>query len=255
MPGGLKQKINKMKSLQILSTALIMLAFTACKKDSNPTPATQPVSLIKTVTSSTNGAAATSNTYEYNADKTINKTKYDDGGYCNFIYSGQTVVADCYDKNGIATVKFNYNLNGAGLLSTLTLSTSASTIYYYDFNNAKQLVHATAKNNGVLQSEYFYKYNSDGNKITDSLISSNGTAINHYTYYTNKVSTTEQRNYGQPFYGVGNKNCVENTTLISTGGVTTLSPYGVPVLDAAGHIAQTSYTYYGNNTVTSYTYQ
>lgn len=243
-----------MKSLQTLTAVLIVVSFSACKKEKTINPPAAVI-LVKANTTSTNGAAATTNTYEYNADKTINKIKYDDGGYCNFIYAGQTVVADCYDKNGIASVKFNYNLNSAGLLSTLTLSTSASTIYYYDFNNAKQMVHATSKNNGVLQSEFFYKYNNDGNKITDSTISSNGTAINHYTYYTDKVSTTEQRNYGQPFYGVGNKNCVENTTLISTGGVTTPSPYGVPVLDAAGRIAQTSYTYYGNNTVTNYTYQ
>lgn len=244
-----------MKSLQILSAALLVLTFTACKKDKNATAATQPVSLVKTVTSSTNAAAATTSTYEYNADNTIHKIKYDDGAYCNFIYAGQTVVADCYDKNGIATVKFNYNLNSAGLLSTLTLSTSASSIYYYDFNTASQLVHATIKSNGMLQFESFYKYDNDGNKSTDSTISPSGTAINHYTYYTDKISTTEQRNFGQPFYGAGNKNCVKYTTLTSTGGVTTISPYGVPVLDAAGRIAQTSYTYTGNNTITGYTYQ
>jgi len=243
-----------MKSLQILTAILMTLALSACKKDKNPTPAPQPVSLVKSVATSTNGAAATTSTYEYNADKKISKIKYDDGGYCNFIYTGQTVVSDCYDKNGISTVKFNYNLNSAGLVTSLTLSTSVSTINYFDYNAAKQLVHTTVKNNGVVQSEYFYKYNSDGNKITDSLISTNGTSINRFEFYTDKISTTEQKNFGQPFLGAGNKNCVKTIMLKGTGGLTTFSPYGVPVMDAAGRIAQTSLTYFANTSVYNYTY-
>lgn len=243
-----------MKSLQIFSAALILLSFSACKKDKTISTPALPVSLVKTMATSTNGAAATISTYEYNADKKIQKINYDDGAYCNFIYAGQTVVADCYDKHAVATVKFTYTLNAAGLVSTSTTNLSPNTISSIDYNAAGQRSYQVTKVNGVVSSEYFYKYNNEGNKITDSLISANGTAINQYEYYTDKISTTEQKNLGQPYWGAGNKNCVKNITLISTGGLKTFSPYGVPVLDAAGRIAQASLTYNGNTSVYNYTY-
>lgn len=247
-----------MKSTLIIAAFFLFFSNVSCKKSDNPPPPPPPppgkVSLIKEVSTSVNGATATINSYEYNTDNKIKHIKYGDGSYCNFIYSGQSVIADCYDKNAVASVKFTYTLNAAGLVSNVVYNTAPNVMSTFDYNAAGQQVHGLSKDNGTVTAEFFYKYNSNGNKITDSVIKPGGTAINKYEYYTDKNSTTEQVNLGQPFFGTTNKSCLKKIILIAVDGTVTQSPYGVPELNVAGNISKISIVYYGNTSVYSYTY-
>ncbi|CAN5505070.1 hypothetical protein BH11BAC3_BH11BAC3_32410 [soil metagenome] len=245
-----------MKTLSVIAIAAIVCCFTACKKNDTPAPVIVPVVVpkVKTVSSTANGVVEAPSLNEYDSMGRLIKITYSDGAYCTFNYAAQVVTNDCYNAANAFVVKTTYGLNAQGLVATAVTSNSSTVTTEFKFDGTRQMASQVTKDKGLVTSANYFEYDHSGNRIKDSLVTINGAYINTYDYYLDKISTTEQINFGRSIFGTGNKNCLKRIILKDIQGNTTVSTYSVPQTDAAGRISTTEFDYNGSVVTTTFTY-
>jgi len=230
-----------MRQLMNISLALLVLSFAACKKADVGAPV--PVlPKVKTFTIMDGAAIINSATIEYDNLGRRSKQTFKDDSRFDFTYTGNTMLQEQFNSSGATQSKYNYILNAEGLAESYYNLATPKVIYYQTFNSAKQMVLEITKNIGVKTFEVHHFYDNTGNNIKDSVLHVNGTTIRTYEYYTDKISTITNSNYGTKYDGVSSKNSLKKVTVKSPLNVITITDYSVPELDAKGKVIKQSYT-------------
>lgn len=241
-----------MKKQQIIVLiALVSLSWYSCRKDKNETPApvNQPPanSRIKTW-----GNANSVQSLEYNSAGNI--VKYITAGKAipdyTFDYNGNLIYAKRYNPNGSLSEDKTLTLNANGLVTEVFNTLTPSDLIKYEYDAEGHAVKQTNYNNGNVNTTTRLHY-LNGNLVSDSTFSSSGTFSHarHYEYFTQVISTTEFPNFGEGFWGKGNKNALKKTTYINGNGtVAGTQVYMMPELDNLLRIKKTAYQSNGAGT-------
>lgn len=239
--------MKKFSSIIVCSASFLLLI--SCGKETvDPVPSA-PVSGYRV--KQLNYPTGTKN-FNYDGSGKITLASYANGYRLEFTNSPSTIVEDSYNNSNSLLQKTTHNLDGDGLVSTVTNNLNLPLISYYYFNDEKQLVSQVNKENGVKTRETWYTY-AGGNLVMDSTQDGGWWRTNKYEYYTNINSTIESPNFGTGYYGKGSKNALKKHIYEVQGSSPVIKNYSIPVLDNLGRIIQTSYTISGGSPVV-YTY-
>jgi antitoxin component YwqK of YwqJK toxin-antitoxin module len=201
-------------TLLIFITVLI----SSCKKGDTIPAIPQPVQPAdcRIKTSQVTGSTTT---YDYNPDHSIKKITFAGGNWADYVYSSNTLVVTTYNASGGVISFVTYNLNANGLAASYWFNNDPSLLYTTTYDSEKQRTKTILSRNGSLLAEVFFYY-SNGNLIKDSLqYTGAGWETNVYDFYTDKVSTTENINFGKHFLSPGNKNCLKTQIRTSSTGI------------------------------------
>ena len=176
------------------------------------------------------------------------------GSWFDFTFSGSSMIAELFNTNGASANKSTYILNAYGAAVSYYPNTSPTIVTNLTYNTANQPLTQITNNNGTIDRQEYYTYDNAGNRITDSLIQVSGTTIRTYEYYTDKISTISNINFGDYADGAGNKNCLKKVTSKSPLNVLTATTYSIPEMDAQARVTKQSYTTGGATTDYLYTY-
>ncbi len=182
-----------------------MSILVACKKNSNViVPEPIPVVVIpkiKTITTPTN---VVTHTYDTQGrlillTNTSNNSKYE------YTYANNTVTSNYYVGATLNTTKV-LDLNADGLVIKESYTFPVINIPYktnYTYNANKQrvaVIYSNTLNTDVTTYTNFYTGNTlDSAHTTNS--SNNDITRSYYSYYTDKISTTNSKNRGSLFVG------------------------------------------------------
>jgi len=244
-----------MKSILSISFAILLLA--SCKKttveQTQPTP-TVVTPKIKTV--SISNATTTLNTvaYEYDNAGRIAKLTYANGNSVKYSYSTNMVTTESFTAAGVSDGKTTFNLNADGLAIKYFSNAAPATVTHFTYNTAKQLLTEITENGFETTYQLYHTYNADGNKIADSIVNGQISTTKKIDYYTDKISTVENLNYGIRFYGMPVKNCPKKSSLkLSTSNYVS-TDYSIPETDTLGRITKYTHTSQGVTYTYVYTY-
>lgn len=242
-----------MKKKFLLITAMLSALFwISCKKDNggvNPPPGNQPPANSKIKTWGTaNGVQS----LEYNAAGNIVKEITAGKAIPNYTYdyNGNLIYAKRFNPDGSLSEDKTLTLNANGLVTEEFNALIPSQIIKYEYNAEGYVIKQTNFGNGSINTITLHHY-QDGNLVSDSTFSSSGTLSHarHYEYYTQVISTTGFSNFGEGFWGKGNKNALKKTTYINGSGIATgTQVYIMPELDNLFRIKKTSYQTNGAGT-------
>ena len=200
----------------------------SCKKESHQPPPPQAPK-IKTVT-----AGKDIRNYFYDDKGRVTKIMLVLYGRNEYAYTDTGVVISYYDTTGKSTGKIVYKLNGRGEMISNTSSFSPSSQNSYQYTSAGQLLSATSilplSGGGSNRWDYHYYYTgSNLDSIISTFNNAGGSNTYYDEYYTDKINTIGNDNYGQSFLGMSSKNPVKLARDIGSSG--------------PGNYPQTSYTY------------
>lgn len=248
--------MNYIKFLFTFFTAILI--FSSCQKEIY-SDSDESLSLrVKTYTEdlATPGSGNDVNTYNLSydsQDRIISLASVDPAGV-KFLYqynSDKTYTLDVYSSNDV-TIHAIYFINNVLLVdSSLQYNLYDTTTEKYVYNSLKQLTvkkiyEYTAATGSVLSATHYYKYDLNGNLISDSTES----GVTTYTFYDNLLNSTT---LGQSYF-IKNKNLIKTTTLTTGSGTFTtnhtytfdnknrLSTERVEASD--GEVLIKTYTYY-----------
>ncbi|HVU58422.1 MAG TPA: hypothetical protein VHD83_25350 [Puia sp.] len=211
----------------ILLSIVGVLLFIACKKDNHDaTPPPVPkIPLIKTVFAMA-GSDSDLRTYSYDAQSRVTKIVYSLYGTGRYAYTDTGIVYTFYNLNDSLTSTTVYKQDAHGKAISFLESTSPSDIFTSTFNSDGQLSTSTEVRTLTGQpvrtwaTTFHYT-----NKNLDSSIevytyngTSNASPTYYDDYYTDKISTIGNDNYGQGWLGSGSKNPVKAARDIGTSG-------------------------------------
>jgi len=185
------------------------LLMAACKKDDQKAPSPPPIPKIRTVSSGND-----LRTYTYDSKGRVTRIVYSLYGRDEYAYSGSTVTRKFYDLADTVTSVMVYILDANGRATGYTSPSSTSDVITYTYNADGQLstgnTHRTLAGEPERNWHYTYHYT---NKNLDSIVityTDGGSPTASYTYYdeyyTDKVSTIGNDNYGLSFLGAGSRN-------------------------------------------------
>lgn len=189
----------------LLSLLVLILAFSACKKNNDEPVLTNPSLLIKTATQYQDGKVTGTTAYEYDNLGRIAKVSYNAGRYEKYSYVSNALILKEVYNNVINHYTDTLHLNDQGLVIAVNQSAA------YEYDGEGYLVKST-----VLRDKYTYLTLNvvvDGNilestSITDSL--GHITDISNYKYDYNTTppvsNTIGNENTGMAFWGKNWKN-------------------------------------------------
>ena len=217
--------------LILLSIGLTLLV-ASCKKDDQKATSPPSIPKIRTVSSGND-----LRTYTYDSKGRVSRIVYSLYGRDEYSYSGNTVTRKFYDLADTITSAMVYTLDANGRVAGITSSPSSNDVNAYSYNGDGQLsaynITRTIPGDPVRIWNYVYHYTS---KNLDSIVTTytdGGGPAFSYTYYdeyyTDKISTIGNDNYGLSFLGSGSKNPVKTARDIGH--------------DSQGYYPQTTYQY------------
>jgi hypothetical protein len=253
----------KFKSFINAVIAIMLLAFTSCKKETINSP-TPPVSTeSKKLAKLTDGF--TTYLYEYNADRTIKSYSWGNGVLkMVFEYQPNKLINTLYEGsvrkgliiytliNGIAQKVNGEYYDAAGIVTE-----SNETIYTY--NAQGKISKASYVKNGTGNGVDQYTYNANGNLLKSEAIDKNGIMYSQTEYEYDLTLVDKSGPVGQ-FFGSANgsvfpkyaKNLVKKQTITSAAGTTV---YNITrTMDAAGYELTVTYTNSGNGSASTTVY-
>lgn len=240
-----------MKSIVSIAVAILLLA--SCKK-TDVVQVTEIVPKIKTFKISNGTTVLNSVAYEYDNYGRVATLTYANGNSIKYGYSTNVVTTESFTSAGVSDGKTTFNLNADGLAIKYFNNAAPATVTHFIYNTAKQLLTEITENGVENTYQLYHTYNPDGNRIADSIVNGQISTTKKFTYYTDKISTVENPNYGFSMYGLPNKNCPKQTSLkVSTSNYKN-TDYNMPEADAQGRITKQTYTSQGVTYTNLYTY-
>ena len=208
------------------------LLLAACKKDDQKAPSPPSIPKIRTVSSGND-----LRTYTYDSKGRVTRIVYSLYGRDEYAYSGSTVTRKFYDLADTVASTMIYTLDANGRATGYTSPASTYDVITYSYNGDGQLsayhITRTIVAEPVRNWDYAYHYtnrNLDSIVITYTDGGSPAVSYEYYDeYYTDKISTIGNDNYGQSFLGSGSKNPVKAARDIGH--------------DSQGNYPQTTYQY------------
>jgi hypothetical protein len=235
----------------ILFIAIISIAFSACKKKNDETPAVPKLktSIIPDVLN----AEVDTATYSYNSDGTVLQIATPAGAKHLFSYNGNMVTDISYDNAGGVSETSTYYLNTQGMADSMVEGISSYRYrYIYDVNGFKTIQKFYGPSNSLAG---IINYTNDGSNISDVYYVDgvgNVTTTFHYTFYTDKLNTVGNANKGMSFLGKSSKNTT-NVSTLTTGGNTSISTSS-STYDSQGRVTSTSFYSAGGSLFATNTY-
>ncbi|MGE5109192.1 MAG: hypothetical protein ACM3H8_16760 [Sphingobacteriales bacterium] len=255
-------KLNN-SSFFLLLCIGISLFVSSCKKDNAATSQPQLFqgvhSRIKTETGSNS-----SNNYFYDDKGRQIKRTSSYGLRYEYSYTDTSIVLVTYNATSPIDTAI-YKLDTVTGLVTKWTDVYPGSFDTYTYNSNKQILTdqktTVYPNNTNTKSEYRYFYNSSNN--LDSIVdnhdigtASSGTYVYHYDeYYTDKINTTGNENFGQLFFGKSSNNLLKTYRITNNAGVTTSYNYDY-TFDSQNRVIKEVVTQIGTTTryETTYTY-
>jgi RHS repeat-associated protein len=207
------------------------------------------------VTASTNALGSFTYTYVTNTAR-LSKASMPNGVTNTFDYwdnSEDQRLKQILNKSGASTIsKFDYTYDDEGQIRTWTQQrdSSVTNTYTFGYDNADQLTSAVLKNtgSGVIQKEYFYTYDKAGNRTSEQIDASVGTA----TYNANNQLTSTSGGGKVRFKG-----SVNEPATVTVGGASAFVTNNQFMADITLNSGSTNVTvsaqdYSGNSTNASY---
>ena len=240
----------------ILSISFVLLLFASCKKSKNdfPAPTGPATAKVKTLVMSKGIAIINAAAYEYDNSGRVSKVTYKDGNSLKYNYTSTMVTTESFTSAGISDGKSTFTLNAAGLATTYFDNADAATVTNFTYNTAKQLVSAITVNNDEMTNQLYHKYDAAGNIMADSIFTGKVYTSRKIDYYTDKISTIENPNFGINFYGVANTNSPKQSSLKISTSTYTHVDFNIPETDSQGRIIKSVYTTQGSTYTIAYTY-
>lgn len=251
-----------MKKYFLSLSIIFAICFGACKKDNTVTPSPGPGNGIPPANSKVKTAVTGNSqvTYEYNQDGSISKIASNGKPWYDFQYFTDSVIQVQYLSNGSIGEKIHIIFNSDKLATEYWNENYPYIKVKYEYNPDKSMKYKKNFDHDLPSTITAYTF-KNGNLVKDSTYNVNGQPnySRTYEYYTDKISTTEQTNFGSYFWaGFSNKNPLKKITYINdiTGSITSGSQYEEPKTDALHRISKITYTPSGSSspTVTDYTY-
>lgn len=240
-----------MKSL--ISISLSILLVTSCKKV-DEVKVTAVVPKIKTFKISNATTTINTVTYEYDNNGRITKLTHANGNTLKYAYAANMVTTESFTAAGILDGKTTVNLNADGLAIKYFNNAAPGTVTHFTYNTAKQLLTEITVNGVETTYQLYHTYNADGNRIADSIVDGQISTTKKIDYYTDKLSTIENPNYGISMYGLPNKNCIKQSMLKVSTSTFIPTTYSIPETDAAGRITKSIAISQGVTYTSLYTY-
>jgi hypothetical protein len=215
----------------ILFPFVLIVVLVSCKKDHTVPPPPGPK--IKTEWSGDDVR-----TYTYNSKGNVSQIVMSLYGKYDYAYTDTGIVVSFYDTTGAFKGKTIYKLDANGRAASSYNTYAASDKVNYTYTAAGQLLSSTTvrtlpgQPTRIWASSYYYT-NNNLDSVTGNY--NNGSTVTHSVasrydeYYTDKVSTFGNDNFGQAFLGVSSKNPVKAARDIGA--------------DSQGNMPQTNYSY------------
>jgi hypothetical protein len=201
-----------MKTALLSLFALAMVLLACNKEDNDPQTQEESVHKISCVISASPGIIPDTMWYQYDSKGRLTKETYTYKSYDTYEYGASQVTVKKYSKTNEQTGTIIYSLNSKGFVSSFS-SDDGSFQYTekneYDSNGLLNKVTSASVN---YADTAFYKYES-GNMVQQISINwHNGVKsvdTSTYTFYTDKTSTIENKNYGLKYQSNLNKDLIK----------------------------------------------
>jgi YD repeat-containing protein len=243
--------------MNLLKFALVLLLcgfLFSCEKNDSIEPIDPAPDEIPKIKTETDGTYFGTHTYDALGRRI--EENYADGWKTIYKYEDYKVTCDSYREDGTYYQTFTYLLNEKGLCISFHENLyGRTTTYQYD-NNDRRIYRYTTDGDGSAFQEGFFFYEGDNlAKDSTSYFGDDKKIVVTYEYFTDIESTLSNANSGKLFLGKDNKNPFKRVTRTSTGNSPHVYNYAIPLLDADGHIIETSYSLNGGTGYTTqYTY-
>ena len=239
----------------ILSISIAFLLLASCKKTRVEQHA-PTVAIPKVKTFSISNANTTLNkvAYEYDNAGKIIKLTYANGSSIKYSYAANLVNTESFTPAGIPDGKTTFNLNADGLAIKYFNNAAPATVTHFTYNTSKQLLTEITENGVEPTYQVFHTYNANGNKIADSIVNGQISTTKKIEYFTDKISSTENLNFGINIYGVAVKNCPMKSTLKVSTSSFIITEYSLPETDDQGRVTRQTLTKQGVTYTNSFTY-
>jgi hypothetical protein len=239
-----------MKNLLFIMLAAATL--TACSKNNDDQPV-NPVDGSEKVKKAVYESGPEFDSYVYDGAGRLKTRTSETGAKTEYEYQPGKVIQTLYNSDGSLNRVYTYGLDANGLAATETRSLQPDFLETRVYNSDNQILKSTWNiGSNVNVSEHFY---SNGN--CDSVrYSSNGNwdMTNKMTYYTDRLNTLDNSNFGRHFWGKGNKNLAKTGQYhYPDGSKGTLEEYAYE-FDAKGRVLKKHSIEGGDTYTTTYDY-
>ncbi len=241
-------------------TLALALTWVSCQKnkdDIQPPVVNQPPagSKIKTRT-----VGASVITYEYNGAGNVIKASTAGKAFPDYTYdyNGNTINMKHYQADGSVSEDVTIILNAKGLAIEHANALTPAKTFKYEYDDQLRMVKLFRYINGTVDNFTSFTY-KEGNMVNDSTFNSAGNYSHgrDYEYIPGIISTTEYDNFGESFWGIGNKNALKKVTYKNVSeGITGTQVYLPHELDNKFRISKSTYQTNGTGTpiIREYTY-
>lgn len=218
---------------------ILVLACSSCSKqtgtDHDPgTTITIPVKPEKSIRIKSWTGPNFNNTYTYNAQNQCVLISKDDHTKVTYEYTGNQASQNNYDKDGLLTARYVFDLNKDGLAIRQTRPGFSDLDMSITYNQDKRVLKSVYVQNGhTYATDYFYtngnadsiRFTVDG-KWTNSIVN---------TFYSDQINTIDLSTQGVGFHGVDNKNLLKTELYRNLSGQLPLTNYTYEY-DAQGRV-------------------
>jgi len=242
-----------MKNIVYLLLLSGILLFSRCNtpQTTNPNASTW---LVKSSTYTTAGSSVSFVTqYTYNNKNQVTEITFTGGARESYYYSTDLVSQDDYNGSGGWMETKYYYLNSKGFAdSCVEQNSGIHHVYKYD-NDGHLIEHKTYNTSGSLSSVKSYTITNGNVTATTQQDGLGNTVLTQSTtFFTDKPNSIGNKNLGQGFRGVGDKNLLnhldQTTTLVYSEDHTyTFDTKGraeIMTVTGAGMTQTFSFTYY-----------
>ena len=183
---------------------LLLLAFAACKKNAGSSPPPAPT-VNDTRIASWQVTGSISENYTYDSKNRITSAAYN--GYDQntiYTYTDSTVKEQYIKTSTGAPIYTNiYKLNNKGLAVSQADTSATDYLWSYEYTSSGYLARSTQTqlSTGYVWNDYRYYYTND---VNDSIIlyrNNAWTLAYYYQYYTDKINSLDNLNFGLTFLG------------------------------------------------------
>jgi hypothetical protein len=202
----------RQRNLLMVLPFTVLSLMVACKKDAHQDPIKPLAPRIKTVSFDND-----LRTYTYDSKGRVTKIVFSLYGRDEYSYTNTAITRTHYDLADTVTSAYVYKLDAKGMAIGFTSTSTPDYIYAMSYTAAGELstnneIHSKAgQPDRSWDKTYYYTNNNLDSVATAYNDGTNTSTVKDYfdEYYTDKVNTIGNDNYGQAWLGASSRNALK----------------------------------------------